>query len=630
MSYFFSSQRLDAIKPTFEFSGDDEDDESGGVFIVEAAADPSDAVVPLLLDQLHVEQEPSLTTGFLQSTSNDQAFQATDASVHLDDIDLTQSDLRSLDDLFSAMNQTNNPDLKVSAPKSAPLCEPTHKEVQDPTTSAQHLQSSRRQVLADIALEVSPFETIGSFQMKQSLEMITDQNDKSVVKRNALTTKRRIWNLFFTCTMLMKWVFWTVPSLLVCGVVRSVLWIASAFTGVWYFGRLSCHVISSVCNPVALLILRIWSIGVKVYGLANDSLQARAAGTSSVVVAFLAGMVTMVLFGATVWLLKYSAFAAIQMVHMKIASEITRLVRKIIRKVRSVLHLRDDIVPIAMPKRPSIPTHRLDKLLEQGLDVVEKPAPVSLMSDVKKLRSEDTLSYRFVSQITNVNHKDSKSVNDPEFMFTSRIFPVTNNQTTGLRDMFANHGLGLNVNCTYLIPPMNIVFLVALAFAYIVLPRRFVTAAGAIPSMSAETFADLNGKSLDVECRKRGLKVPVLRQDKIRSLCFHDGMQYEFAQRNLLNYTNMTKVQLQLALSNLGEPSSGNKEDLQYRLLVARERVYTELNPDELKELSRKHDIKANGMELARRLAEAGPQLPLAVEVVSGARFGFDKRLKKN
>ena len=98
-----------------------------------------------------------LTVDFLRSSSSDQVFQAADVSVHLDVIDLSQSDLRSLVDLFRAMDQTNNPDLKVSAPKSAPLCEPTRTKAKEPKTSTKNLQSSR-QLSVDVALEFSPFE----------------------------------------------------------------------------------------------------------------------------------------------------------------------------------------------------------------------------------------------------------------------------------------------------------------------------------------------------------------------------------------------------------------------------------------------------------------------------------------
>ena len=122
---------------------------------------------------------------FLGSSSNGPAFQATDASVALDDVDLSQSDLKSLDDLFSALDHTN-PAPKVAAPP--PLCEPIGTE-QEAKACAENRQSSRVHVLANGAHDFSPFEKIGSFQMKQSLELSKDQTDKSIVKRKVKSKK---------------------------------------------------------------------------------------------------------------------------------------------------------------------------------------------------------------------------------------------------------------------------------------------------------------------------------------------------------------------------------------------------------------------------------------------------------
>ena len=121
----------------------------------------------------------------------------------------------------------------------------------------------------------------------------------------------------------------------------------------------------------------------------------------------------MMFFGATACLLKYNASAALKMLHVMIASTITRQIRKNICKLRSILHLRDDFVPVAMPRRSPVDTRRIDELLERGIDVIEEPALASRDSVVTKLHKKDTLSYCFVSKITNAYHKVLKKI-DPK------------------------------------------------------------------------------------------------------------------------------------------------------------------------------------------------------------------------
>lgn len=606
MSYFFSSQRIHAIKPTYDFDSDDEEDESGGIIIVDANIDPP-------VDHVRIEQEPALTTELFRSSSDSQECQAMDVSVPLDEVDLSQSDLRSLDELFSMKSHTNSV-VKPPSPKSMQLREPILEE-RETKTRSKSLQSPRVGVLAGGAHDFSPsevFHNIGSLQMKQSLELNTDQYVTSAVKFDGSTIKGTIRDIVLTCASVSRWLLWSLPARIFFGVLRSVLVVASVFAGVWSFGRLSCAVILSVYNPVSALIVRVWRLGAYVYGIAKVSLQSRAAGVSGAVVAVWAGATTIAFFGAMIGLLKFSAFAALHMVHTKIASAITRPIWRSIDKILSILHPRDNITPKRVPKRSSILARRIDDLLVRPLDAVVEMAPVPLDSGVDKLHKEGTLPYHYVSWIDNPIHMNSKLANDPDF--TSQSVPAAHNQTPGFRELPVNHGLfGLKVNSSCLIAPMNVAFLVSLALAYVWLPRKCITAATTVvPAKSEDVFTSLNGKSLEAECEKRGFKAPALRQDRIRLLCLHDGIPHALlAQRNLLNYTTMTKVELKLALSDLGMHSSGNKKDLQYRLLVAREDKYKERTDDELKKISRQYGIKANGMDLARRLAEAGPHLPL-------------------
>ena len=610
MSYFFSSQRLEAIKPTYNFASDDEEDESGGIIIVDANIDQPAGIIPL--DHVRIDQEPALTTDLLQSPSTGQESQAMDVSVLLDEVDLSQSDLRSLDELFRMQDHTNSV-AKSAIPTSIQIRDPILKE-RETKTRTKNLQSPSVAALAGGVHDFSPsevFQNIGSFQMKQSLELHKDQDEKAFEKLDGSTIKGTIRDVFLTCASVLRWLLWSLPARILFGVFRSILVIASVIAGVWSFGNLSCGMILSVYNPVSALIVRVWSLGAHVYGIAKVNLQSRAAGASSAVVALWASITTIAFFGAMFCLLKFSAFVALHVVYTNIASAITRPIWKSIDKIRSILHLRDSVAPKSMPKRSAIFARRIDDLLVRPFDAVVEMAPIPLDSSIIKLHKEGTLPYRYVSWIDNVIHMDSKFVSDPDMI--SESVPAAHNQTTGLRELSANPGVfTLKVNSSCLIAPMNLVFLVSLALAYVWLPRKCITAATtAVSAKSEEIFSSLNAKSLEIECEKRGFKAPALRQDRVRLLCLHDGIPHAFAQRNLVNYTNTTKVQLKLALSNLGMHSSGNKKDLQYRLLVAREGKYKELTDEELKEISRKYSIKANGMDLARRLAEAGPHLPL-------------------
>ena len=612
MSYFFSSQRLDAITPTYDFASDDEEDESGGIFIVEANNDPPATITPHLLDHVHIEQEPALTTDLLQSSSNSQDFQDIEVSVPLDEVDLSQSDLRSLDELFSIQDHTNS--VAKSANPASSLPRETILKERETENRAKNIQSPRVDVLAggthDFSLS-EVFQNIGSFQMKQSLELHTDQDDKSIAKLNRSTINRTIWDIMLTSASVLRWLLWSLPARILFGAFRSLLLIASVFAGVWIFGRLSCGVISSVYNSVSSLVVRVWSLGAHVYGIAKINVQSRAAGASGAVVTLWAAATTFAFFGATLCLLKLCAITALQMLHTKIASAITRPIWNSIDKIRSILHFCDNVAPKPLPKRSSVLARRIDDLFVRPFDTIVEMAPVPLESKVDKLHKEGTLPYRYVSWIDNVIHMDSKFGSDPDFK--SPYVPAAHNQSSGFRELSAHPGLfSLKVNSSCLIAPMNFVFLVSVALFYVWLPRKCITAASTVvAAKSEEAFTSLNGKSLEVEFEKRGLKAPALRQDRVRHLCLHDGIPHTFAQRDVNNYSHMTKVQLKLALSDLGVHSSGNKKDLQYRLLVAREDAYKERTEQELKKISRQFGVAANGNELARRLAEAGPHLPL-------------------
>ena len=74
------------------------------------------------------------------------------------------------------------------------------------------------------------------------------------------------------------------------------------------------------------------------------------------------------------------------------------------------------------------------------------------------------------------------------------------------------------------------------------------------------------------------------------------------------------KAELERNLKTLGASISGKKLDLQHRLVAAREAFYNRLAEDELLRIVRYTDPSDGDLqspELARRLAEAGPQMPL-------------------
>ena len=156
--------------------------------------------------------------------------------------------------------------------------------------------------------------------------------------------------------------------------------------------------------------------------------------------------------------------------------------------------------------------------------------------------------------------------------------------------------------------PLNLALMIALTIIYVLIPRKC--------SKTERDFWRLSIQELQREFKKRGLPPNgSIRQDLIRHLCEHDGIRHSFAQRKLDKYNTLNKLELQRALKNLGANISGKKADLQYRLVLAREAFYTALSDDELQRIARHCDPMENpqcyNMELARRLAEAGPQIPL-------------------
>jgi hypothetical protein len=62
--------------------------------------------------------------------------------------------------------------------------------------------------------------------------------------------------------------------------------------------------------------------------------------------------------------------------------------------------------------------------------------------------------------------------------------------------------------------------------------------------------------------------------------------------------------------------TSGNKADMQSRLLTARERLYKELTQEELNGMVQQNQLKTKGLESARCLAEAGPWIRLTVWII--------------
>jgi hypothetical protein len=159
---------------------------------------------------------------------------------------------------------------------------------------------------------------------------------------------------------------------------------------------------------------------------------------------------------------------------------------------------------------------------------------------------------------------------------------------------------------------------IMLLFSFILVKKLKATMnfSSKVNTRYSNNFDSLSSACLQMECEKRGFRAPILRADKIRHLCHHDCVDDPYPRRTLLNYTNLTKVELQAALKNLGECTSGNKEDLQYRLLVARETMYRKIPHSVLKAIMKQQGIKSNGMDLSQRLAEAGPNLPLEAQRV--------------
>jgi hypothetical protein len=116
---------------------------------------------------------------------------------------------------------------------------------------------------------------------------------------------------------------------------------------------------------------------------------------------------------------------------------------------------------------------------------------------------------------------------------------------------------------------------------------------------------------LKAECTQRNIApLPVLAEDMVRHLCVHDGIENSFPKLDLSQYAGLKGKDLKLQLAELGAPTSGTKENLQYRLCLAREAVYKTLETDDLDEIATQHNVDTD-QYVARCLAEAGPLLPL-------------------
>lgn len=212
-------------------------------------------------------------------------------------------------------------------------------------------------------------------------------------------------------------------------------------------------------------------------------------------------------------------------------------------------------------------------------------------------RGEDVASCCPLAELTNV--EQTPTLNDKAAAVYLQQVQETN---------IDNDRLGIPQTITAV--PLNLALMIGLILVYVLMPRKC--------RKTERDFGRLSIQELQQECKKRGLPPSSsIRQDLIVRLCENDGIYHSFTQIKIHKYTTLNKMELQLALQNLGANISGKKQDLQNRLVLAREAFYKALTDDELQRIARHCDsmenpkCKCSSKELARRLAEAGPQIPL-------------------
>ena len=601
MSFFFSRMSL-----TDDALNQDSDDNDGGVVIVEANSDLWGKNIPPLQDTATRFAEESTSSlivppGNVQPSSSAPTTRATDYrwspadqqdlhttanSLLSGEIDLSQTDFDSIEHLVMTYAEETPSNIDASLKNMAStLCtlgqgSPSrhdHPAVEG-TTSAEAVPSVQPHPFES-------FEAIGQMQMEQSLLAPKEQQDIPPVD------KEWLWSLCRSTFNFISTVFQLGTSF---------------FAGAWSLTTKAWTAIYIIYQTLSAIVTRVCDLAAFVYKTAKVSLRTRVTDASSEVVAFLAGVTTTLFFVTAIWLVKYSTLSAFNFAYLNTTSAVGPIWQKGML-IRSIL-VGEETVVNAMPNLLPVSTSELDEqVLSHVVDVVEhtEPTVVALLSN--KRAKDEQISVRVVAPLSNHLDKDDMISYHPLAESTNCILPAPSNQSSSFRLLPVHNGPSdsWTLRPSNITVPLNICVLIALAAAYILLPRKCA------PKKSQERFLHLSGKQLQAECKKRGLSPPAIRQDMIRHLCKHDGINHSFAQRNLANYTDLNKIELQRALKNLGANTSGNKQDLQYRLLLAREAVYKESPKKDLQRILQQYEMDANDMDFARRLAEAGPQLPL-------------------
>eukprot|EP00545_Synedropsis_sp_CCMP1620_P006714 CAMPEP_0119010628 /NCGR_PEP_ID=MMETSP1176-20130426/5144_1 /TAXON_ID=265551 /ORGANISM="Synedropsis recta cf, Strain CCMP1620" /LENGTH=729 /DNA_ID=CAMNT_0006963327 /DNA_START=57 /DNA_END=2246 /DNA_ORIENTATION=- len=327
----------------------------------------------------------------------------------------------------------------------------------------------------------------------------------------------------------------------------------------------------------------------RIYGDSKAILRKTVADwASNEVVAFVAGMITMGVAISALWLVKYSTVSFINFAYLNATSAMN----PILEKSKMIWTVAVEEEPIVLPSIPG-QVHVLTQVLVH-------PDPI------------------FDSQVSCISCNPLAAV--IESMVASATY-LSANHSSNLNDL-PDIGIHGSSPWTYMggLLQSQLHLVLALALAAITIYQNMtaksnLTNTTKTPGSTEATFQTMSHKDLKTECIQRDITPLALGQDMVRHLCQHDGIDHSFPQRNLDQYAGLTKKELQVHLKEMGAPTSGNKEDLQYRLVLAREAVYGAMSNDDMSDVAKQHNVNVtttSDHELARCLAEAGPALPLA------------------
>jgi hypothetical protein len=524
------------------------------------------------IDQDHLKR--TLDSMFLQIDDvNDLAQQSTQAenrrqssvglgSLCLRDVDaLSQDDLQSLRSPTDA-SPTNVPSLSrdpaahcsfsddLASVKSCLVC--TKPVVLNQPSSGASLPGNNNGIHTMYSHSGEAFQAVGSF--------IAEQETKGTTKpRSGLLT--------------------AVPAFLgdvarffigICSFMNSLACSLISFAKfLWTVGSMAGYVVAVFCT-------RIYADSKACLG------RIMATWASNDMVAFAAGMITTGITLGAMWLIKYGSLSAFNFALLNVTS----VMDPILQKGRMIWPTLEEVAPVSNIQEQA--THVLTRVIEMNPEpivIAQQAAPKCLAAAI-----------------------------DAVVVSSNGYFSSNQSLSEEVQDTFYSVSSVWTMNG--LLSQMQLYMVLALAFAVITVYQKMSTklsvvkTSNAVATTTQASFEAMSNKALKAECIQRNIApLPVLAEDLVRHLCVHDGIENSFPKLDLSQYTGLKGKELKVQLAELAAPTSGTKENLQYRLCLAREAIYKTLEADDLADIATQHNVDTD-QYVARCLAEAGPLLP--------------------